>query len=202
MIVGLAWLALGLSYLLGGIPTGLAVVWLAKRVDIRTVGSGNIGATNAMRVGGPWLGLAVLLVDVLKGVAAVTVVAAWLTPPAEGVWPLACGVAAVVGHAFPVYLKFHGGKGVATTIGALLATMPLVTGVALGVWLVVFLFWRYVSVASLAFAISVPLLQAGTGQSISEVVLGAGLAALMVERHRGNIERLVQHREHRASFRR
>jgi len=193
-------LAIAVSYLIGSIPTAFVLMRVFKRIDIRTVGSGNVGATNAMRAGGVWMGLAVLVADVLKGMISATAVASWLLPSHEPVWRLACGLAAVVGHAFPVFLKFRGGKGVATTIGALLATMPSVTAIGLGVWVALLLVWRVVSVSSLAFAVSVPLLQAATGQGIAEVVLGAGLAALIVGRHRSNIARLLQGQEPRASF--
>ena len=186
------------SYLVGSLPTAyLAVRWL-KRVDVRTVGSGNVGATNVTRAAGLGPGVVVFLIDLGNGLAAVLVVAPWLVAP-EILTPavrLACGVSAVLGHAFPVFLRFQGGKGVATTIGVLLGTMPLVAGVYLAVWGLGFACSRYVSVGSLAATVALPIAQLLTRQALPDVLLGVALAALLIARHRANIVRLAQGTEH------
>ena len=192
-------LALAGSYLVGSIPTAYLVVrWLA-RVDVRTIGSGNVGATNVTRAAGLGPGVAVFLIDLGKGLAAVLVVARWLMAP-EALTPavrLGCGLAAVLGHVFPVFLRFQGGKGVATTIGVVLGTMPPVAGLCLAVWGAGFALSRYVSVGSLAAAVALPVAQLLLRYPLSEVLLGTALAALIIVRHRANIGRLVQGTEHR-----
>ena len=194
----LAWLV---SYLLGAIPTGWLLVRATARVDLRTVGSGNIGATNALRAAGPWMGLAVLVLDGLKGWLAVGVIAPACLESPDVSARLACGVLAVVGHDFPVGLKFRGGKGVATTLGALLGTLPEVAAGALAGWALVTAACRYVSIGSLVFAVTIPTLQVALGSPPPAVGWGAVLAALIVVRHRSNLQRLRQGTEHRLSFR-
>lgn len=194
--------ALAVCYLVGSVPSAFLLVRGLKGIDIRTIGSGNVGATNALRATGVGVGVIVLLVDGLKGVLAVSLIASWLledpTPPAR----LLCGVAAVIGHAFPVFLRFRGGKGVATTIGVLLAAMPGIAAAGLAVWLVVFLIWRYVSVGSMVFATMIPVFQLLAHQALAQVLAGAALALLIVLRHQSNIGRLLQGTEERLSFRR
>ncbi len=190
--------ALAVCYLLGSIPTAYLLVKVTKGVDIRTVGSGNVGATNAMRAAGCAVGAVVYLVDLGKGVLAAAVVPRWLLgAPTPGV-ALACGVVAVLGHDFPCFLRFRGGKGVATTMGALLGSMPLVAGLIVGVWVAVFALCRYVSVASLAAAVAIPFSQLGLHRTHVEVVFGAVLALLVLVRHRSNLQRLLSGTEHRA----
>lgn len=194
------------AYLVGSIPFGL-FAGFACGVDIRTVGSGNIGATNVLRCVGKKVGLMVFALDFLKG--ALPVLAARLYHPTaveggvHGSWIVA-GVAmmAILGHNFPVWLKFRGGKGVATSAGALLAFLPwpLLGGVA--VWLLLFLITRYVAVASIGAAFVIPL---GVGvealvrkQPDAAAMAFAAVAAMMVIwRHRTNIQRLLEGREHR-----
>ncbi len=191
------------AYLLGAVPFGLLVA-RARGVDIRTVGSKNIGATNVFRsIGKPW-GVLTFLLDALKGFAP-----AFLFPmigkcactnfqPLEnlGLW---CGAAAIIGHNFPVYLRFRGGKGVATSAGVLLGIAPLAVAIGLAVWAVIFFTTRYVSVASICGALAVPLvgwlfyLRKGI---VLPVVLTL-LAALIIWRHRANIQRLIAGTEHR-----
>jgi len=118
-------------------------------------------------------------------------------PSASPAFRLSCGLAAILGHVFPVWLGFKGGKGVATMIGVLIATMPMTAGVALVVWAICFLMWRYVSVASLAAVATVPLTQWLTHRTVSEVLLGIALTALVIFTHRENIQRLREGREHR-----
>ncbi len=108
-----------------------------------------------------------------------------------------CGCLAVLGHVFPLFLRFRGGKGVATTIGVLLGTMPAVAGVFLLVWTVCALIWRYVSVASLAASAALPVAQILTQRTLPEVLMGAGLGMLIIVKHRQNVERLVHGQESR-----
>lgn len=184
------------SYLIGSIPTGYLVVKWLKRIDVRTMGSGNVGATNVTRVAGAWAGRAVFVLDLAKGLVAVWVLAPALATPMTLTAQLACGLAAVAGHCFPVFLKFSGGKGVATTIGVALGAVPGIAGIALAVWLACFVVWRYVSLASLAAAIAVPLLLLVTRRAMTDVVLGALLSTLIIARHRENIARLLRGSEH------
>ena len=189
-----AWLA---SYLVGSIPTGDALVKWIKRVDVRTMGSGNIGATNVTRIAGAGLGRLVFVLDALKGLLAVWGFAPWLIHPLTPTDQLLCGLMAVIGHMFPVFLKFQGGKGVATTIGIVAGTMPWVAAVSLCVWVCGFFLTRYVSVASLAAAVVIPLGQLATHRAPADIGLGTLLALLIVMRHRANIDRLLHGREHR-----
>lgn len=191
-------LALVGSYLIGSFPTAYVLVKWLKRVDVRSVGSGNVGATNVSRVAGLKAGLVVFLVDAGKGLLAVLVIAPWLLQPFTPAAQLACGLSAVIGHNFPLFLQFKGGKGVATTIGVLLAAMPLVGGIYLLTWVAGFVIWRYVSVASLAAALTIPLAQLLLHHESPRVLLGASLALLILVRHRANIARLVQGTEPRA----
>ena len=190
-------MALLSSYLIGSFPTGYLLVKWIKGMDVRTMGSGSVGATNVTRAAGSGAGRLVFLIDVGKGLLAATVLAPWLVRPATPAVQLSCGLAAVAGHCFPVFLQFHGGKGVATTIGVLLGVMPAVAGIALGVWVACFLLWRYVSVGSLAAAVTIPIAQYAMRQPWPDTLLGVALALLIIARHRDNIARLLQGREHR-----
>ena len=191
------WLALLGSYLLGAIPFGLLAVRLVKGIDLRTVGSGNIGATNAIRVLGKPLGLPVFLADCLKGFAPV----AWIAPMVQGLesptlTALLCGAAAVLGHCFPVYLGLRGGKGVATASGALVALDPLVFLVGGLVWLIVLKTTRYVGLASILMGLSFPLTAAIGRPGERTLLLGMlALAALIGIRHRPNLLRLLRGEE-------
>ena len=189
-------IALLASYLLGSFPTGYLLVKWLKRVDLRTVGSGNIGATNVGRVAGRWASALVFVIDGAKGCLPVLVVPSVLPslPPAAG---LACGLAAVIGHNFPIFLGFKGGKGVATTIGVLLAAAPLAGIVYLAVWGAGLLIWRYVSASSMAAAASIPITLLIRHHAPADILLGAAFALLIILRHRANITRLRQGTEPR-----
>ena len=189
--------ALVVCYVLGSIPTAYLLVNWTTHVDIRTVGSGNVGATNTARAAGLWAGLIVFAVDLLKGVVAAGVIPAWFGQTQPESW-LVCGLASVIGHDFPCWLGFRGGKGVATTMGVLLGCFPLLAGLVGGVWAVTFVFSRYVSLSSLAAAIAIPLSLVALRHSLREIVLGAILGGLIVVRHRTNIQRLLAGAEHRA----
>lgn len=193
---GPQWLAVAASYLLGAVPFGLLVAGL-KRVDLRRVGSGNIGATNAMRALGKPLGLLVFLLDVAKG--ALPVLLGWMpfapeldaAPEARLSLQLCCGTAAVLGHCFPVYLGFRGGKGVATGCGALIALDPLIFVGGGLVWLAVFYGLRYVGLASIAMGLTFPWVAWLMGHPTQLVIAASLLTLLIVVRHRSNIARMI-----------
>lgn len=174
------------GYLLGAVPFGLLIGW-ARGVDVRRLGSGNIGATNVLRAVGKAEAAGTLLLDGLKGAAPVLLARSLAL--GDG-WAAAAGLAAFLGHCYPVFLRFRGGKGVATALGAVLAALPSVGLVALAVWLVTALCFRYSSLAALAAAASLPLTTAireGRGPFLA---LTLTLAALIALRHHENIRRL------------
>ena len=189
-----------LAYLLGSIPFGLLAGKL-KGVDIRKHGSGNIGTTNVFRVCGKGLGIPVFILDVLKGLVPVLLAKSHTM----GAIPIFCAVAAILGHNFPIWLKFKGGKGIATSAGALGGLLPWALLVALITWILTFAISRYVSLASIFAAISLPItvaLQAfgsGSTRGWPEIVFTLVIAGLAVWRHRGNIARLRAGTEHRFS---
>lgn len=193
-----------IGYLLGSIPTGFLVA-KARGVDIRTMGSGNIGATNVFRILGRTAGVLVLLADAAKGWLAVFVVArligGWFDPgagPQAREWlALVAGVAAILGHNYTCWLHFKGGKGIATSAGVLLALVPLGLLFILGVWIVVFALSRYVSLASISAAFALPFAAWLLGASLTMILVTSALAALAIYRHRTNIRRLVNGTENR-----
>lgn len=184
-------LVLAIGYLLGSIPTGVILTRLAGAGDLRTVGSGNTGATNVLRTGHKGLAAATLLFDLLKGLAAV--LAAHLIDPSLA--PLAA-IAAVVGHCYPVWLGFRGGKGVATLMGVTLGLSPIAGLVFAVVWLGTLALTRISSLSGMLAAISVPVSFALLPMW-SEVMAGIGLALLVLWRHRANIDRLLDGTEPR-----
>lgn len=186
------------SYLIGSFPTGYVVVKWLRRVDVRAVGSGNVGATNVTRVAGKGAGRLVFLIDGGKGVLAALVLAPWLLSPVTPTLQLGCGLVAVLGHSFPVFLRFQGGKGVATTLGVIAAVTPLAGLIVTLVWLAVFALSHYVSLASLALAAVIPPAQWALGRPAAELAVGGMLSLLVVVRHHENIRRLLERRERRA----
>ena len=178
--------ALLLGYLLGSIPFGLVFTRAAGLGDIRRVGSGNIGATNVLRAGGKALAAATLLADGGKGAAAV-LLAGWAWGPAAAAW---AGLAAVLGHLFPVWLRFRGGKGVATGLGVLLAAAPLAGVVACAVWLAMAKLGRRSSLAGLAAFAAAPV-AAWAVYGAGRGWLALAVAALVFARHHANIRRLL-----------
>jgi glycerol-3-phosphate acyltransferase PlsY len=174
-----------LGYALGAIPFGLILGFLAGAGDIRKIGSGNIGATNVLRTGRKGLAAATLLLDAAKGAAAVLIIAQFAPAPAQ----LAAGVGALLGHCFPLWLRFRGGKGVATLLGVCLALAWPVGLAYAAVWLIMLQLSRISSVSGMSAAVSAPLVAAAIGQGRMALVL-AGLAALVLWLHRANIARL------------
>ena len=193
------------SYLLGSIPFGLILAKLFAGADIRRAGSGNIGATNVARVAGPLPGVLTLAFDAGKGWLAVWLAGRVMHEEA-GVVVIA-GLFALLGHCFPVWLRFHGGKGVATAAGIFGALCPEAMVAALILFAVVVWFWRYVSLGSLAAAAAIPLLVyllwAPHFAPPNIVTVGSlTIAALVIFQHRGNIGRLARGEEPKFSFRR
>ena len=176
------------AYLVGGTPIGL-MVGLKRGVDIREHGSGNIGASNVLRILGVKTGVAVWLADILKGWAPVYVIALTLAP-GQLVLGLA-GVASVVGHCFSPYLKLRGGRGVATGLGALLALDWRVGLCSFGVWVLIVLITRYISLASLVAASTAPGFFFAFGGARLYEAMAAGIALLVIGRHWPNIRRLL-----------
>jgi glycerol-3-phosphate acyltransferase PlsY len=175
-----------LAYLLGSVPTGYIVGSLAG-VDVRKAGSGNVGATNVARVVGKRLGIVTLVVDIAKGLVPVIVaLSLGLTPIATA----SVGVAAFLGHLYPVFLRFQGGKGVATALGIFLGLAPWATLVLMAIFVLVLLATRLVSLSSMVASVSAPIVF--WFFSRSPILTGTSLfvAAMIVLRHRGNIQRL------------
>lgn len=177
-------LALAIGYLLGSIPFGLLLMRLAGRGDVRDVGSGNIGATNVMRAGGKGLAGATLVLDALKGAAAV-LIARELWPGSEAF----AAAGALIGHLYPVWLRLKGGKGVATLLGILIPLFPLGAAIYAAVWVLALLVTRISSVAGMVAAASAPVSAALLGGDGMFPMLLA-FALLVVWRHRDNIARL------------
>ncbi len=179
------------GYLAGSIPFGLLFTRLAGAGDVRRIGSGNIGATNVLRTGRRGLAVATLIADALKGAVPVAL-ALWFA----GVELAAVtGVAAVLGHCFPPWLRFRGGKGVATATGVLFTLTPSVGLVALIVFLVLVASTRYVSLGSIMAAFTAPLFALAFGLTV-EAAAYAVIALVVILRHRDNIRRLLAGREH------
>jgi glycerol-3-phosphate acyltransferase PlsY len=177
-------LALALGYLLGSIPFGLILTRLAGKGDVRKIGSGNIGATNVLRTGSKPLAALTLILDCLKATAAV-LLAQRLFGPATGV---AAGAGALIGHLYPVWLKFKGGKGVATFLGILIPLFWQAAIVYAAVWILLLLTIRISSVAGMSAAISAPIAAAILHSSLLPMLLG--FAVLVLWKHRENILRL------------
>jgi glycerol-3-phosphate acyltransferase PlsY len=194
-----------MAYLLGSIPFGYLLVRFFRKEDIRAVGSGNIGATNVARSGSKGLAILTLLLDALKGWTVVylaTLAARHLNPGiAPNASPLAitAGVVGVVANVFPVWLRFKGGKGIATALGVFLALVPWVALAALGLFILVVLATRFVSLGSILAAISIPLFTLLLVPTRTPaLLLGESLISLLsILRHRANIDRLLHGTESR-----
>jgi len=188
-----------LGYLLGAVPSGLVVVRVLRGIDIRAYGSGNIGATNVFRLAGLPTAALVLLLDVLKGAIPVLLARAWGLSP---VGVVLAGLAAVAGHDWSPFLRFRGGKGVATSLGALLVLSPAAAGAAVAVWIIVVAVTRYSSLGSLLGAASAPVVLWLGGEPREHMGFALAAVALIVYAHRGNIGRLLQGTESRVTDRR
>ena len=206
-----------LSYLIGSIPTSIIATKWAKAGDIRKFGSGNAGGTNVLRMLGWKIGVAVIIFDLVKGVAATYYVPQifWNPNPLPfnnatpfddyTVVQILCGVAAVLGHIWTLFAGFRGGKGVATGAGIILGLAPIEFTVALGIFVIVFLLWRYVSLGSITAALAIPLTMI-VRENIFNVDIpgyhtliyfGVGVSLLIIFTHRENLKRLMEGRENK-----
>src|SRR6266853_3892880 len=191
------------AYFLGSIPFGLVLARLFGSSDVRKAGSGNIGATNVARVVGPLAGILTLVFDTAKGAAAV-----WLAGRVTGesaTWMTIAAFAVLLGHCFPVWLKFKGGKGVATALGVFLALSPLAAVSALLLFILFVAYWRFVSLGSVAAAAAMPLLIyfLWAPRHAPPMVVNVGtlaIALLVIYKHDGNLQRLVEGTEPQFSF--
>ncbi|MGC0772302.1 MAG: glycerol-3-phosphate 1-O-acyltransferase PlsY [Candidatus Acidiferrum sp.] len=193
------------AYLLGSIPFGLLLGKLFGAADVRNAGSGNIGATNVLRVAGPLAGMLTLLLDAAKGALAVFLAARFSNESAT--WMMIAGLCVMAGHCFPIWLGFRGGKGVATAAGVFLVLCPLAFLGAAILFVLVVLYWRFVSLGSLSAAAAMPLLIYflwAPHHAPPHMVTFGTLAAtlLIVYKHDGNIQRMVQGDEPKFTFRR
>ncbi|MGH2399556.1 MAG: glycerol-3-phosphate 1-O-acyltransferase PlsY [bacterium] len=186
------------GYLIGSIPTGLLVIRLVRGLDIRRVGSGNIGTINVYRVAGLPTALLVLAVDIVKGALPVFLARTWGRP--ETVIVLA-GVAAIVGHNWSIFLRFAGGKGIATSFGVLLQLSPIAALVAASVWAVVAMITRYASLASLLAVATVPFVMWRRAEPAAHLSFGAVALVFAVYKHKDNIARLLRGQELRITDR-
>jgi glycerol-3-phosphate acyltransferase PlsY len=186
-------LSLIAAYLLGSVPAGLLFSRLLTGLDPRNAGSRNIGFTNVLRSVGLMPAALTLIADMLKGWLPVWWTASFLSGPER--WGV--GLAAVAGHAYPVFLRFKGGKGVATGLGAVLGLDPLVATALVSLWTVILAVWRYVSLASVSAVVVMPLMLWTMGRSPSVILLSGCFSVLIVLRHRDNLLRLRSGTEHR-----
>ena len=185
-----------LAYLVGATPTSYLAGRFAYGIDLRQHGSGNLGATNVFRVLGWRAAVPVGIVDVAKGWLPAALFARWDNAP-DPEWALAYGAAAIVGHVFSIYVKFRGGKGVATSAGVFTALAPWATLAGLVVWLTTVSLTRIVSLASLLAAVALPVAVYFTGEPRSTLWLAIGLAVFVIYAHRSNIGRLLRGEENR-----
>jgi glycerol-3-phosphate acyltransferase PlsY len=202
-------LAIIISYLFGSIPTAYIFGRIIKGADIRKFGSGNVGATNALRLLGKGWGVAVLVLDILKGFLPVLllpgIIGTKTNIPLEA-FCIIVGVSCICGHNWTIFLNFKGGKGVATTLGVLLglsikiAGLKVILGIAILVWLAAFLISRTISLASILAALSFPLLTVLFKQSLSLILIFTLLAAFIIFRHKSNIKRILAGKEPKLTF--
>jgi len=189
------WLALALSYVVGSLPTGLWLgLWL-RGVDIRREGSCNIGATNTMRVLGKPLGAAALICDIAKGLVAVVFIAR--LAPEDIHLPLGCGIAAIAGHSFSIFLRFRGGKGVATSAGVFFGLAPWPAAIAVIVFAAITGATRMVSAGSIGAALALAIAVWFFPLTIVIRIAAGAIAALVIVKHRSNLKRIVKGEENR-----
>lgn len=193
-----------ISYLIGSIPTSYIFGKVLRGIDIRQFGSGNIGATNVYRVVGKLPGALVLIIDITKGLICVTLIAnlflhLGISMDSEN-FRMILGFSAIVGHNWTVFLKFKGGKGVAASAGVLIGIAPKIFILGLIIWIAVFLWKRYVSLASICSVVSVPVFFSILSYPASYVFFTSLVCAIMVYKHLPNIRRLVRGEENKITF--
>jgi glycerol-3-phosphate acyltransferase PlsY len=196
-----------IAYLCGAIPFALIISRLVGVDDIRRHGSGNLGATNVWRVAGPGAAIGVLIGDIGKGVAAVLIAGQFHSDlVSDPVLLVLCAAAAVLGHMFPVFAGFRGGKGVNTALGTMIVLMPVETLIALGAFLITVAIWRMVSLGSILAAAALPLAVFGReaitahSQPVAYEVVTVALAVAIIVAHRRNISRILAGQENRLTF--
>jgi acyl phosphate:glycerol-3-phosphate acyltransferase len=185
-----------LGYFLGSLPLGFLIARGRGGVDLRRVGSGNVGAANVYRSAGRWLGVVVLAVDMAKGAATALLAGTFFAPSHEHAGALA-GLAAVVGHIYPVWLRFVGGKGVAVAFGVFAVLSPVATAIAASVFVAATWVTRYVSLGSVLATVALSAMEWSLGAPDAVSLAATGVAALILFRHRGNIARLARGTERR-----
>ncbi|MFA5256366.1 MAG: glycerol-3-phosphate 1-O-acyltransferase PlsY [Candidatus Omnitrophota bacterium] len=189
------------AYLIGSIPTGFLMTKVFMGADIRSTGSGNVGATNVYRVAGKLPGFLTLIIDIAKGIAVVTLMADFFyryLPDVDYIfYKTFLGLIVVLGHIYSVFLKFKGGKGVATTIGVTAALAPLALLVSLAVWLIVFIPTNYVSLGSLAFGVALPISALLFDKPFYIVIFFVILCVINTYKHKDNIKRLLKGEENK-----
>ena len=195
------------AYLLGSIPFGVLIAKLLGAPDVRSSGSGNIGAANVARTAGPFAGILTLICDAGKGYLAVWIAAHWSHGSTGARWMIFAAVASVIGHVFPIWLRFKGGKGVATMLGSFIPISWFAVVAAVLIWILVVGFWRYSSLGSMASAAALPILiylfYAPRHAPPEYVTFGTIFVSLLVlVKHSGNVRRLVAGTENRLTFRR
>jgi len=202
-------IALIISYFIGSVPTAYIFGRLIKGIDIRKFGSGNVGATNALRVLGRWPGITVLALDVFKGFIAVIFLGNFFFSKinlTREVSSIILGIACIAGHNWTIFLKFKGGKGIATTLGVLLALAVQLPGIRIVLlcliasWVIVFVFSRIVSLASLACAVLLPVFMLVFKQSAALIFSSIILSAFVILRHKNNLSRIIQRKESPIKF--
>ncbi len=183
------------GYLLGSVPTGLLLTKVFSKVDPRTAGSKNIGATNVFRTAGKWLGILTLVGDLLKGIIPVVIAIQW---GESNLWIAVSGLSSFLGHIFPIFLGFRGGKGVATALGVYLVISPFAVLIEFLAFAGIVWKWRYVSLGSIVCAITIPILIAFfRSDSQAYFITSVIIAALILYRHQANISRLLQGTENK-----
>jgi glycerol-3-phosphate acyltransferase PlsY len=189
-----------IAYLLGSIPFGYVLLKIFRKQDVRTIGSGNIGATNVARSGAKGLGIATLVLDALKGFVAVAIARQLPSSTNLALAAATAALFAILGHMFPVWLKFKGGKGVATGVGVFLALAPKAVLVVLVIFAAIVAVSRYVSLGSIVDSALFPiffLVMYRSNATVPTVLLVCGVAVLIIFKHKDNIRRLVTGTEHR-----
>lgn len=191
-----AWALVLLSYLIGSIPSSYLAGKLARGIDLRQHGSGNLGATNTFRVLGARVAAPVMIFDIAKGFIPTAFFPRWDGSPVWS-WALLYGAAAIVGHVFSLYLRFKGGKGVATATGVFLALSPVAMLIATAVWVLVLRIGRMVSLASVLAALVLIIALLLTESRTEVLLLGVGVSLFVIVMHRSNIGRILRGEEHR-----
>ncbi len=192
------------AYLIGSIPTSY-LFGKAKGIDLRKQGSGNVGATNALRVLGPKIGIITLIIDIAKGFLPVHI-CRLILPASSDIFLIAVGISAISGHIFTIFLKFKGGKGVATSAGVFLALDPIATGITFAVFVIIVVVSRYVSLGSIIGVLVLVTVELITNlnnsfQHMAILILSVVIGIFIIIRHRSNIGRLVRGEENKISFR-